>query len=129
MASDQVTVSCNETVYHFFPGDRTTVGHADLGVRNAGDSAATLEIVRVTFVEDGVTTPIDAFHVYSGETDVGQTVHLSAATSQTLRITFPAMNAGAAFRKYFIRMELLVDGRDRRVQECPIRVVMERNKS
>lgn len=127
MVANRVAIVSVDSVYHFFPGDRLTVGHSQFRAHNQGASAATLEIVRAAFVVNHAATPLDAYHVYSGDTEIGRIVRLAPSTDQTLRITFPEQMVGLPTAIYAIRVELLIDGGDRRVVDCPIRVFIERS--
>jgi len=125
MASDTVALSSLETVYHFFPGDRLTVGHAEFRAGNRGASTATLEIVGASFVVNDTPTPLESFHAYIGTTDVGRVFRVAPSTTETVRITFPERGVGAPAIRLLVRVELRVDATKTIVQDCPIRVFVE----
>ena len=54
-------------------------------------------------------------------------MRLAPSAGQTLRITFPEQTVGLPTAIYAVRVELLIDGGDRRVLDCPIRVFIERS--
>lgn len=125
MAADTVALASVETVYHFFPGDRLTVGHAEFRAVNRGASTAMLEIVSASFVVNDAPTPLASFRAYIGTTDIGRVIRLAPSATETIRIAFPERGVGAPAVRLLVRVELLVDATRTMVRDCPIRVVIE----